>query len=70
MMLGRLRFALNDARGAIAAFDRAAALDIHAGEPFAAIGQVQAARGDAVAARAALDEAMRRDPTVVASSQK
>lgn len=70
MTLGRLRFALNDARGAIQAFDRAALLDIHAGEPFLAIAEVQAARGDDVAARAALDEATRRDPRVIPPRQK
>jgi tetratricopeptide (TPR) repeat protein len=70
LLLGRLRFALNDPRGAIGAFDHAASLDIHAGEPFVAIGEVQAACGNPVAARAALDEAIRRDPQSAARVQK
>jgi len=65
MLLGRLQMKVGDIPGAIMAFYKASVLDIHAAEPWMAIAEIHSARRDTEAMKAALGEAISRDPTAV-----
>ncbi len=60
--LGRLRFAVGDPDGAIAALKQAAALDLYNGRPLAGVAEIELARNRPEAALAAQCSAIARDP--------